>query len=294
MKKLIAVIAIFFAVTSNAQNKSATDDNVVVTKHQLKVGNEVINYTATAGFMLMKDENDSLKAKVFYVAYTKNGEDTSKRPVLFAYNGGPGSSSVWLHMGAIGPKRVVLSDKGEMLQPPFSYVDNEYTWLDKTDIVFIDPMMTGFTRPAHGQDKSDFTGYENDTRFVGDFIRLYTSKNGRWNSPKFIGGESYGTTRSAGVANYLQERYGMYLNGVILISAILDFSADETDRGNDRPYPLQLPTFAATAWYHHKLSPQYADLKSLLAEVENFSMNDYATALLKGDAISDDRKKSYC
>jgi carboxypeptidase C (cathepsin A) len=290
MKKLIAVMAIFFAVTVYAQNKSATDDNVVVTKHQLKLGNTVINYTATAGFMLMKDENDSLKAKVFYVAYTKDGEDTSKRPVLFAYNGGPGSSSVWLHMGAIGPKRVVLSDKGEMLQPPFSYVDNEYTWLDKTDIVFIDPMLTGFTRPAHGVDKDDFTGYENDTRFVGDFIRLYTSKNGRWSSPKFIGGESYGTTRSAGVANYLQQRYGMYLNGVILISAILDFGADETDRGNDRPYPLQLPTFAATAWYHHKLSPQYADLKTLLAEVENFAMNDYATALLKGDAISDTEK----
>jgi carboxypeptidase C (cathepsin A) len=184
----------------------------------------------------------------------------------------------------------VLSDKGEMLQPPFSYTDNEYTWLDKTDIVFIDPMMTGFTRPAHGEDKSSFTGFENDTRFVGDFIRLYTTKYARWSSPKFIGGESYGTTRSAGVANYLQERYGMYLNGVIMISAILDFGADETDRGNDRPFPLQLPTFAATAWYHHKLSSQYADLDSLLKEVETFSMNDYASALLKGDALSETEK----
>jgi carboxypeptidase C (cathepsin A) len=291
MKKLIAVLALFSLNILHAQDKSTPDNNVVVTKHQIKIGSEIINYTATAGYMLMKDENDSLKAKVFYVAYTKDGEkDTSKRSLLFAYNGGPGSSSVWLHMGAIGPKKVVLSDKGEMMQPPFSYTDNADTWLDKTDIVFIDPMMTGFTRPAHNEDKANFTGFENDTRFVGDFIRLYTSKNARWSSPKFIGGESYGTTRSAGVVNYLQERYGMYLNGVILISAILDFGADETDRGNDRPYPLQLPTFAATAWYHHKLSPQYTDLKSLLAEVENFSMNEYASALLKGDQISDAEK----
>lgn len=288
MKKLIAVAATLCVVVVYAQNKIASDNNVVVTKHQIKIGQSVLNYTATTGFMLMKDENDSLKAKVFYVAYTKDGEkDTAKRPLLFAYNGGPGSSSVWLHMGAIGPKKVVLGDKGEMLQPPFSYTDNEYTWLDKADIVFIDPMMTGFTRPARGEDKSSFTGYENDTRFVGDFIRLYTTKNGRWNSPKFIGGESYGTTRSAGVASYLQERYGMYLNGVVMISAILDFGADETDRGNDRPFPLQLPTLAATAWYHHKLSPQYNDLKSFLNEVENFAITDYASALLKGDALSD-------
>lgn len=293
MKLLIAVIAFFSITVIQAQDKTLTekstpDKNIIVTKHQIKLNGSVINYTATTGFMLMKDENDTVKAKVFFIAYTKNDEaDLSKRPVLFAYNGGPGSSSVWLHMGAIGPKKVVLSDKGEMLQPPFKYVDNDFSWLDKTDIVFIDPMMTGFTRPGKNSDKSEFTGFENDTRFVGDFIRLYTSKNARWNSPKFIGGESYGTTRSAGVANYLQERYGMYLNGVIMISAILDFGADETDRGNDRPFPLQLPTFAATAWYHHKLSPQYADLSSLLREVENFSMNEYASALLKGDAITD-------
>jgi carboxypeptidase C (cathepsin A) len=287
MKKLLLFLVLLFSVASQAQDKTATDKNIVVTKHQMKLGNTIIKYTATTGYMLMKDENDSLLAKVFYIAYTKDGEDSAKRPLLFAYNGGPGSASVWLHMGAIGPKKVVLSDKGEMLQPPFSYTDNDQTWLDKTDIVFIDPMMTGFTRPAHGKSKSDFTGYENDTRFVGDFIRLYTTKNARWNSPKFIGGESYGTTRSAGVANYLQERYGMYLNGVILISAILDFGADETDRGNDRPYPLQLPTFAATAWYHHQLSPQYNDLHALLKEVEHFAMTDYAMALLKGDAITD-------
>ena len=153
MKKLIAVITLLSFTVLHAQDKTTDDKNIVVTKHQIKIGAETINYTATTGYMLMKDENDSLKAKLFFIAYTKDGEDVSKRPVLFAYNGGPGSASVWLHMGAIGPKKVVLSDKGEMLQPPFSYTDNEYTWLDKTDIVFIDPMMTGFTRPAHGEDK---------------------------------------------------------------------------------------------------------------------------------------------
>jgi carboxypeptidase C (cathepsin A) len=258
-----------------------------VTKHQLKLGSQLLNYTATTGYMPVKDENDSIKAKLFFVAYTKDGEtDASKRPILFAYNGGPGSASLWLHMGALGPKRVVINDSGSIPPPPYQYVDNEYTWLDKTDIVFIDPMLTGYTRTVGKNDKSQFTGYENDVQFVGDFIRSYTTKYERWGSPKFIGGESYGTTRSAGLAGYLQSRYGFYLNGVILISAILDFGADITDRGNDRPYPLLLPTFSATAWYHKKLAPQYADLNALLKEVETFATTEYATALLKGDQLA--------
>jgi carboxypeptidase C (cathepsin A) len=193
-------------------------------------------------------------------------------------------------MGALGPKRVLMTEKGDAISPPYKYVDNEYTWLDKTDIVFIDPMMTGYTRPAGKNDKSQFTGYENDIQFVGDFIRLYTTKYERWSSPKFIGGESYGTTRSAGLAGYLQNRWGLYINGVILISAILDFGTTDNDRGNDRPYYLMLPTFAATAWYHKKLSPQFSDLKSLLKEVEQFALNDYATALTKGDALPADER----
>jgi len=262
-----------------------------VTKQQIKIGTQVISYTATAGYMPVKDENDSVKARLFFVAYTKDGgSDPSKRPIMFAYNGGPGSASLWLHMGALGPKRVVMTDEGATLPPPYQYTDNEYTWLDKTDIVFIDPMLTGYTRTVGKNDKSQFTGFDNDVQLVGDFIRLYTSRNARWSSPKFIGGESYGTTRSAGLAGYLQNRYGFYLNGVILISAILDFGADETDRGNDRPYPLLLPTFSATAWYHKKLSPQYTDLPALLKEVEHFALNEYASALLKGDQISDTEK----
>ncbi len=275
-------------ITSLAQDKSVNKDgDLVITKGQVRVNGQTISYTATTGYMLMKDEKDSVKAKLFFIAYTKDGEaDPSKRPILFAYNGGPGSASLWLHMGALGPKRILMTDFGGSLPPPYKYIDNEYTWLDKTDLVFIDPMMTGYTRPEGKNDKSEFTGYENDIHFVGDFIRLYTTKYQRWSSPKFVGGESYGTTRSAGLAGYLQDRYGLYLNGVILISAVLDFSTLDDSPGNDRSFPLLLPTLSATAWYHKKLDPRFNDLSPLLKEVEEFAMNDYATALSKGDQLS--------
>ena len=289
MRSILAIILLSVLFLNNyAQDKTVSKDaNLVVTKQQVRVGGQILNFTATTGYMLMKDEKDSVKAKLFFIAYTKDGEpDISKRPIMFAYNGGPGSASLWLHMGGIGPKRVLMTDEGASIQPPYKYVDNEYTWLDKTDIVFIDPMMTGYTRPAGSTDKSNFTGFENDVHFVGDFIRLYTTKYERWSSPKFIGGESYGTTRSAGLAGYLQSRYGIYLNGVILISAILDFGADDTGPGNDRPFPLILPTFSATAWYHKKIDPKYNNLKAFLKEVEDFSMNEYSSALLKGDQLS--------
>ncbi len=298
MQLRFLLAAFFLPVLALAQKNNPASESsgaytLSVTKHQLKIGNQVLNYTATTGYMPSKDENDSIRARIFFVAYTKDGEaDPSKRPIMFAYNGGPGSASLWLHMGLLGPKRVLMTDTGTTLAPPYQYVDNEYTWLDKTDIVFIDPMLTGYTRTVGKNDKSLFTGYQNDIQFVGDFIHLYTTRYERWSSPKFIGGESYGTTRSAGLAGYLQSRYGFYLNGVILISAILDFGADITDRGNDRPYPLLLPTFCATAWYHKKLSPQYTDLPALLKEVEAFATGEYATALLKGDQLpADERAK---
>ena len=290
MRSICLLIVLLSGLFAAAQKEDKTYA-LSVTKSSVKINGKLINYTATTGYMPVKDENDTIKAKLFFVAYTRDGEtDLSKRPILFAYNGGPGSASLWLHMGALGPKRVVMNDDGSTIPPPYQYTDNEYSWLDKTDIVFIDPMLTGFTRPVGKNDKSQFTGFENDIQFVGDFIRLYATKNDRWASPKFIGGESYGTTRSAGLASYLQSRYGFYLNGVVLISAILDFGADETDKGNDRPFPLQLPTFSATAWYHKQLSPVYHNLDSLLKEVEHFALNDYATALLKGDQLGEDEK----
>lgn len=293
MKHALFFCLLLLSLRSKGQNKgNYSDGNLSVTKHQLKINNQVINYTATAGYMPIKDESDSLRAKLFFVAYTKDGEaEPGKRPILFAYNGGPGSASLWLHMGALGPKRVVMTEKGDAIKPPYQYVDNEYSWLDKTDIVFIDPMVTGYTRMAGKNPQSMFTGYENDLTLVGDFIRLYTTKYERWSSPKFIGGESYGTTRSAGLSGYLQNKYGLYLNGVILISSIMDFATARPDVGNDRPYPLMLPTFAATAWYHKKLGTNYPELKPLLKEVEAFAINEYATALLKGDALPQDERE---
>ena len=213
-----------------------------------------MNYTATTGYTEIRDEKDTLKANLFFIAYTKDGEaDPAKRPILFSFNGGPGSSSVWLHMGALGPKMVLMTDEGNTLAPPYKYADNPNTWLDKADIVFIDPMMTGYTRPAGKTQQKSLQVLIMICSFVGDFIRLYTTRYKRWASPKFIAGESYGTTRAAGLSGYLQDRHGMYVNGIILISAILDFGTVRSDRGNDLPFTLLLPTYSATSWYHKKL-----------------------------------------
>ncbi|MBN8861807.1 MAG: hypothetical protein J0H92_00465 [Sphingobacteriales bacterium] len=296
MRKTILTASLLFGLAFTVPAQSKTDKpeksdyktgNLSVTSHQLKLASgEQLNYTATTGYMDIRDEKDTLKANLFFIAYTKDGEpDPAKRPILFSFNGGPGSSSVWLHMGALGPKIVKMTDEGYPLPPPYKYEDNPLTWLDKADIVFIDPMMTGYTRPAGRTSQSDFTGYDNDLRFVGDFIRLYTTRYKRWSSPKFIAGESYGTTRAAGLSNYLQDRHGLYVNGIVLISAILDFGTVRTDRGNDLPYALQLPTFAATSWYHKKLGNRYPSLSSLLQQVQQFAMGPYQSALMKGDQL---------
>lgn len=217
--------------------------------------------------------------------------DPQRRPITFVFNGGPGSASVWLHMGAIGPRRVLMGDQGESLAPPYQVVDNESTWLGFTDLVFIDPVMTGYSRPAEGVDKKEFTGYTEDIQSVGDFIRLYTTKYERWASPKFLAGESYGTTRAAGLSGYLQDRHGLFLNGITLISAVLDFTANDFNTGNELPYLLYLPTYAAMAWYHKQV-PAYSDLKALLNDVEKFVMNDYVLALMQGDRLSDGERRT--
>jgi carboxypeptidase C (cathepsin A) len=219
-----------------------------------------------------KDEPKQ-KAKVFYVAYTRTevGDDPAKRPITFSFNGGPGSASVWLHLGALGPRRTELTERGEAPLAPYHLVDNEATWLDTTDLVFIDPVSTGYSRSAPGEDPKQFHGFKEDLASVGDFIRLYTSRNTRWASPKFIIGESYGTTRAAGLSDYLQERYGFYVNGIILVSSVLDFSSIRFAPGNDRPYALFLPTYTAAAWYHKKLPPdlQSKPLKDVLREISH-------------------------
>ncbi|MFL6530344.1 MAG: S10 family peptidase, partial [Chthoniobacterales bacterium] len=242
-----------------------------------------------------KDDQPKQKAKVFYVAYTRldAGDDPAKRPITYSFNGGPGSASVWLHLGALGPRRTELTERGEAPLAPYHLLDNEATWLDATDLVFIDPVSTGYSRSAPGEDPKQFHGFKEDLASVGDFIRLYTSRNARWASPKFIIGESYGTTRAAGLSDYLQERYGFYVNGIILVSSILDFSTARFAPGNDRPYPLFLPTYTAAAWYHKKLPPdlQSKPLTDVLRESENFASNKYLLALHRGDQLDENARK---
>lgn len=272
---------------SKEEKKAPLEDKVVQTKHSARIGGQEIKYTATAGTIVMKTEEGDSKATIFYIAYTRDDvTDVSQRPVMFTFNGGPGSSSVWLHLGAFGPRRVDMGDAGALLPPPYKLVDNESSLLDTTDIVFIDPVSTGYSRPAPGESPNQFHGVQEDVQSVGDFIRLYTTRNKRWSSPKFLAGESYGTTRAAGLSGYLQGRYGMYLNGIILVSTILNFQTADFNNGNDLPYILYLPTYTAIAWYHKRLpSDLQSDLKKAVQESEEFANGDYTLALMAGDAL---------
>lgn len=270
------------------EKKPATpEEKVVQTRHTVKVGGQEIKYTATAGTILLKLEDGTPKASVFYVAYTRDDvSDTAKRPVTFTFNGGPGAASIWLHLGALGPRRVEMGDAGALLAPPYKLVNNEYSLLDVTDLVFIDPVTTGYSRAVPGEPDKQFHGVEEDIHSVGDFIRLYATRNRRWTSPKFLAGESYGTTRAAGLSGYLQQRYGMYFNGIILISSILNFQTAGFDTGNDLPYILYLPTYTAIAWYHKKLPADLqGDLQKAVQESRNFAAHEYADALMVGDGL---------
>lgn len=289
----LLLLSLSVAVSVSAQEHLSENPNfeneLVRTEHEVTIAGERVSYTATTGYLPLLEEDGEHRANIFFVAYTRNDVDSPEnRPVTFTFNGGPGSSSVWLHLGAIGPKRVLMTEKGEATQPPYELSDNEYSWLDKTDLVFIDPVMTGYSRPAEDMDKEEFLGYEEDIESVGDFIRLYTSRYNRWGSPKFLAGESYGTTRAAGLSGYLQDRHGMYINGVMLISSILNFQTARFDSGNDLPYPLFLPTYAATAWYHNQLEPELQNmpLEELLNEVEEFALGEYQYALMQGNQLS--------
>lgn len=269
------------------EEKKAPEDKSVMTKHSVRIGGQEVKYTATAGTMVLKLEDGTPKANIFYVAYIKDEvADASKRPITFAFNGGPGAGSLWLHVGALGPRRVEMGDVGNLLPPPYKFVDNESSILDVTDIVFIDPVTTGYSRPAPGEADKQFHGVQEDVQSVGDFIRLWATRNRRWSSPKFLAGESYGTTRAAGLSGYMQQRYGMYLNGIILISSILNFQTAEFDTGNDLPYMLFLPTYTAIAWYHKKLpSDLQGDLQKAIAESRAFAVGEYADALVAGDGL---------
>jgi len=281
-------------VTHHDSLASAKNDTLsppVVTHHHITIDGKTINYTATTGYMPMKDKDEKVMARIFYIAYTADGGVTDKRPVTFVFNGGPGSSSIWLHMGAISPVRVHFADdKGTSPAPPYTYGDNENSWIAFTDLVFIDPVSTGYSRAAKGVEVNKFHGYTEDIVSVGDFIRLYTTRNERWGSPKFLTGESYGTTRASGLSGYLQDTYGMYLNGITLISSVLNFEYIDFNKGNDLPYILFLPTYATSAQYFKKLSPELQSLSiaDLAKKAETFAYGTYAYFLLLGDKASVD------
>ncbi|MDB5349603.1 MAG: Carboxypeptidase-related protein [Planctomycetota bacterium] len=271
---------------------SDADAAPAVSHHEISVGGKTLKYTATAGLTPIKNEKGEVEARIFSIAYTLDDQgDKSKRPLMFSFNGGPGSSSVWLHMGALGPKRVEMPDDAEFAKPPFKLVDNEATWLDRTDLVFIDPVGTGYSRAAKPELNAKFHGLRGDIDSVGEFIRLYLSREDRWISPLYLVGESYGTTRAAGLSDSLVEK-GIALNGIVLVSSVLNFQTLQFATGNDLPYVLFLPTYAATAWYHKKLPDDLQkDLKATLADATRWAAGDYALALEKGDRLTTEERR---
>ena len=248
-----------------------------------------ISYEVTAGYLTLKSEYGEEQAHLFFISYTKTDvADITKRPITFSFNGGPGSSSVWMHLGMLGPKRVKMTDEGYPEKPPYALINNDYSWLDKTDLVFIDPISTGFSRAEEQKKAKDYHGFKGDINSVGNFIRRYVSDNKRWASPKYLIGESYGTLRAAALSKHLISSYGMYLNGTILVSYVNNFQTISFGNGNDLPYTLFLPSYSAAAHYHKQLtdSLQNKPLTQVLKQVEDFSINKYSVALLKGNNIT--------
>jgi carboxypeptidase C (cathepsin A) len=265
----------------------------VFTTNTVTISGQRVTYVAETGMLPILAPTGSVRASVFYIAYTRAGETNQPaRPVAFCFNGGPGSSSVWLHLGAFGPRRVKMNDDGTLPPPPFGLADNAYSILDESDLVFIDPVATGFSRAAKDEKPDDFFGNSADLDSVGEFIRLWTTRHDRWLSPKYLCGESYGVFRAAGMAEHLSSRYGMYLNGLILVSGVLDFATIYDNPGNDVPYPLYLPAYTAAAHFHKKLPPDLqADLPKALAEAREFAKGEYASALQQGDSLSADERE---
>jgi carboxypeptidase C (cathepsin A) len=272
------------------EKKEELKDKVSVTKHSAKINDKEIKYTATAGKLVMKDDEGKPKALVFFTAYTKDGvKDPGQRPITFAFNGGPGSSSVWLHVGMLGPQHIKFPADASPMAPPYSLTANPYSLLDITDLVFIDPVSTGYSRPATGEKGEQFHGYQEDLRSVGQFIHEYLTKYGRWRSPKFLVGESYGGLRSAGLSGYLRDRYNIVLNGVIMVSPAFNFETIDFAFGNDLPYILFVPGYAATAWYHKALPGdlQALTLEEVVKQATAFARNEYTLAMMKGQGLDD-------
>ena len=265
------------------------------TSHSTTVAGRPLAYRALAGDLVLSDEAGKPKARMFYVAYLKDvkkGDELRRRPLTFIWNGGPGSSAVWLHLGALGPQRIDVDPDGIPGPPPHRLLPNPHTLLDVSDLVFVDPVSTGYSRPAPGEEAKQFHNVQADVEWMGELVRRFVTRHGRWGSPLFLAGESYGTVRAAGLADYLHRRFSLYLNGVVLISPALSQQAYLEGGLNDLPYILTLPAFTATAWYHKKLPPELqADLQKATREAEDFAFGDYADALLCGASLAPEKKK---
>jgi len=262
------------------------------TSHQLRIDGNTIRFTAVAGTTILKNDEGKPLASFGYTAYLKDGvEDLASRPIMFAYNGGPGSSSIWLHMGVLGPVIVTTKD-AEFTGPPFNRTANEHSILDRADLVMIDPVGTGYSKPIGDAEGKEFWGVDADIKTVSDFIEQYVTENSRWRSPKYLLGESYGGMRSAGVINYIQNTHAMAFDGVILVSPFLNFAVGVDGVGQDLPHILYLPTLAATAWYHDAIDNKPADLAMFYEQAKQFAVDVYAPALMKGNRLAADERKT--
>ncbi|MGA9852432.1 MAG: peptidase S10 [Gammaproteobacteria bacterium] len=295
MKKAIVLLPLLLCVLSMsvfadeppAQALPVPKETSSITQHSVTISGRTIQYTATAGNLVIDNNKGKAIGSFFYVAYTRDGvKDMDRRPLTFLFNGGPGSSSIWLHMGSFGPVRVETADAKVTPPAPYDLVPNQYSLLDKSDLVFIDAIGTGFSRIVGKGTPKDFYGTDPDIESFGKFIERYVTLNNRWNSPKFLLGESYGTTRAAGLTDWLQQQ-GIALNGVVLQSSWLNGFVDFPGPAFslDLPYELYLPTMAAVAWYHDKLPNKPADLPGFLQQVRDFALGDYARALDQGDKL---------
>jgi len=274
---------------SRFETATPNEEKLSRTSHALRLGGQEIKYTATVGTLPIRVDDNQVAARMFFVAYTRDGQDASTRPVAFLYNGGPGSASVWLHMGSFGPKRAVMAAEGMQPAPPFRLADNEHSLLDVADVVFVDAIDTGYSRVMPGVDNTQFHGQDGDIRAFGEFIAEYLKTFDRWLSPKFLIGESYGTIRSGGLAGELQSRHGLELNGIVLLSALLSYQTLSPAPNNDIAWAVQIQTFAATAWYHKRLPAdlQQRSLKQVVAEAGAFALGEYMTALTRGNNLTD-------
>ncbi|MDA1040236.1 MAG: peptidase S10 [Planctomycetota bacterium] len=279
------------AKDSNAKAARVPDatEKPVVTVHSIEAGGARISYAAETGMLPLLKDDGAAKASMFYVAYTKEGGDAS-RPIMFCFNGGPGASAVWLHLGGLGPRRARVNPDATLPPPPYELIDNAHTLLPYTDLVFIDPVATGYSRAAKDEKAEQFFGQDPDIEAMAEFIVLYTTRHRRWRSPKYLCGESYGVFRAAGIAEHLQDRHGMFLNGLLLVSGLVDFGTIRSGPSNDLPYAIFLPALTAVAHFHGRLPADLQpDVEQAMAEARRFASGEYLPALFAGDSLAEER-----